>query len=163
MNPLKELLRQHKKAEKGGYSANDLRKAEEHINAIKDMTIDDPMGELNHQDPLSLRTLKREGSTSITLDSEAVMTILGEDEGTIVGQILQNDKRNKIVRRREVNSGICLFDQTEGNFKKGRTSAGGVKLVTSDGSDLVFTRFKNAVEKNGKPTLAFAALIDAPF
>jgi hypothetical protein len=65
-NPLKELLRQHKKAEKGGYGASDLRRAEEHINAIKDMKIDDPLEELLHQDPLSNRTstLKREGSTS---------------------------------------------------------------------------------------------------
>ncbi|KAF9653271.1 hypothetical protein BDM02DRAFT_3265521 [Thelephora ganbajun] len=148
-NPLKELLRQHKKAEKGGYSASDLRRAEEHINAIKDMKIGDPLEELLHQDPLSTRTniFGREESTSAILDSQAVMTILGEDEGTMVGQILQNDKHNKIVRRREVNSGIELFDQVEGSFKGSRTSAGGVELVAADTSDVVFMRFKNAVER----------------
>jgi len=153
-NPLKELLRQHKKAEKGGYSATDLRKAEEHINAIKDMKLDDPLGDLLQQDPLSIRTstFKREGSTSAVLDSQAVMTILGEDEGTAVGQILQNDKRNKIVRRREVKSGIELFGKTEGSYNEGRTSARGVKLVAADASDVAFMRFRNAVEGNGKRT-----------
>lgn len=164
VNPLKELLRQHKKAEKGGYGASDLRRAEEHINAIKDMKIDDPLGELLHQDPLSFRTgtFKREGSTSATLDSQAVMTILGEDEGTMVGQILQNDKRNKIVRRREVNYGIELFDQTEGNLE-GRTFTAGVKLATADASDVVFVRFKNAVENNGKLLFTFSAPIGNHF
>lgn len=151
-NPLKELLRQHRKAEKGGYSASYLRSAEEHVNAFKDMKIDDPLEELLHQDPLSIRTntLKREESTSAVLDSQAVMTILGEDEGTMVGQILQNDKRNKIVRRREVNTGIELFDQAERGFKEGRTSVGSVKLVTADASDAVFTRFRNVLERSGK-------------
>jgi hypothetical protein len=151
-NPLKELLKQHKKAEKGGYGASDLRRAEEHINAIKDMKIDGPLEEILHQDPLSIRTgtLKREESTSAILNSQAVMNILGEDEGTMVGQSLQNDKRNKIVRRREVNVGIELFDQAERSVKKGRALAGGVKLVTADASDAVFTRFRNAVEGDGK-------------
>ena len=151
-NPLKELLKQYKKAEKGGYSATDLRRAEEHINAIKDMKIDDPLGDLLDQDSLSNQTnaLKREGSTSAILDSQAVMTILGEDEGIMVGQILQNDKRNKIARRREVSSGIELFDQAEGSYKKDITSTGGVKLVTADASDVVFARFRNAVERGGK-------------
>jgi len=164
-NPLKELLRQHKKAEKGGYGASDLRRAEEHINAIKDMKIDDPLEELLHQDPLSIRTstLKREESTSAILDSQAVMTILGEDEGTMVGQILRDDKRNKIVRRREVNAGIELFDQAEGSFKKGRTLAGGVKLVTADASDAAFMRFRSAVERNGKDNFASTTIIGAPF
>ena len=154
VNPLKELLRQHKKAEKGGYSATDLRRAEEHINAIKDMKLDDPLGDLLQQDPLSIRTspFKREGSISAILDSQAVMTILGEDEGTMVGQILQNDKRNKIVRRRETKSGIELFGQAEGSYKEGGTSVGSVKLVTADASDVVFKRFRNAVEGNGKRT-----------
>ena len=151
-NPLKELLRQHKKAEKGGYSPSDLKRAEEHINAIKDMKIDDPLQGLSHQDPLSTRagSFKREGSTSAILDSQAVMTILGEDEGTMVGQILRDDKRNKIVRRRETNFGIELFDQTERSFNKGRPPAGGVKLVTADASDVIFVKFRNAVERNGK-------------
>ena len=165
VNPLKELLRQHKKAEKGGYGASDLRRAEEHINANKDMKIDDPLEELLHRDPLSNRTstLKREESTSAILDSQAVMTILGEDEGTMVGQILQNDKRNKTVRRREVNVGIELFDQAERCFTKGRTLAGGVKLVTADASDVVFVRFRNAVERNGKCELISTTLNNAPF
>lgn len=163
VNPLKELLKQHKKAEKGGYGASDLRRAEEHINAIKDMKIDDPLGELLHQNPSSFRTgsFRREGSISATLDSQAVMTILGEDEGAMVGQILQNDKRNKIMRRREINSGIELFDQAEGSFNKGRTSTGGVKLVTVDASDVVFTRFRNAVERNGKLVFISMALFVA--
>ena len=50
VNLLKELLKQHKRAEKGGYSATDLRKAEEHINAIKDMKIHDPPEEFMDQD-----------------------------------------------------------------------------------------------------------------
>ena len=164
-NPLKELLRQHKKAEKGGYGASDLRRAEEHINAIKDMKIDDPLEELLHRDPLSIRTstLKREESTSAILDSQAVMTILGEDEGTMVGQILQDDKRNKIVRRRKVNAGIELFDQAERSFKKDRTSAGGVKLVTADASDAAFTRFRSAVERNGKYNFTSTTITGAPF
>ena len=149
-NPLKELLKQHKRAEKGGYSASDLRRAEEHINAIKGMKIDDPLGELLDQDHLSTNTVKREGSTSAILDSQAVMTILGEDEGTAVGQILQNDKRNKFARRREVNFGIELFDQAERTFERGTTSGGVVKLITADASDAVFTRFRQAVERNGK-------------
>jgi hypothetical protein len=91
------------------------------------------------------------------------MTILGEDEGTMVGQILQNDKRNKIVRRREVNAGIELFDQAERSFKKGRTLAGGVMLVTADVSDTVFTRFRNAVERNGKCNFTSITLIWVPF
>ena len=163
-NPLKELLRQHKKAEKGGYSASDLRRAEEHINAIKDMKIDDPLEELSHQDPLSVHTgtLKREESTSAVLDNQAVMTILGEDEGTMVGQILQSDKRNKIARRREPNSGIELFDQNERSVK-GRTSEGGVKLVAADTSDVAFTRFRNAVERNGKRGFITTTLIGVPF
>jgi len=162
-NPLKELLRQHKKAEKGGYGASDLRRAEEHINAIKDMKIDDPLEELLRQDPLSIRTrtLKRGESTSAVLDSQAVMTILGEDEGTMVGQILQNDKRNKIARRRESNSGIELFDEAERSVKKGRTSERRVKLVTADVSDAVFTRFRNAIESNGKRGFTATPLISA--
>jgi hypothetical protein len=86
-NPLKELLRQHKRAEKGDYNAGDLRRAEEHNNAINDMKIDDALGELWHQDPLSFHTgtFKLDGSTSAAPDSQAVMTILGEDEGTMVG------------------------------------------------------------------------------
>ena len=160
-NPLKELLRQHKKAEKGGYSASDLQRAEEHINAIKEMKIDDPLGELLNQDPSLFRTgaFKRDASMSSNLDSEAVMTILGEDEGTMVGQILRSDKRNKIVRRRGVNSGIELFDQTEGGSRKGRRSIGGVKLVTADASDVLFTRFKNAVVKNGELIFSSTTLI----
>jgi hypothetical protein len=88
------------RAEKGGYSAGDLRRAEEHINAIKDTKIDDPLGGLLPQDPLLFctGTFKRDGSTSGALDSQAVIIILGEDEGTMVCQILQNDKRSKSVR-----------------------------------------------------------------
>ena len=160
VNPLKELLKQHKKAEKGGYSAKDLRRAEEHINAIKDMKIDDPVEGLLDQDPLSTHTsaLKREGSTS-ALDGQAVLDILGEDEGAMVGQILQNDKRNKVARRREVSSGIEVFDRTEGSLKKGRTSTGGsVKLVTADASDTVFKRFKSVVEGNGEPNFYISNL-----
>ena len=151
-NPLKELLRQHKKAERGGYSASDLQRAEEHINAIKDMKLNDPLGELLDQDHLSIRanTVKREESTPAVLDSQAVMTILGEGEGTVVGQILQNDKRNGYVRRREFNFGIELFDQAEMSSKRGMISGGGVKLITADASDVIFTRFRNAVERNGK-------------
>lgn len=160
VNPLKELLKQHKKAEKGGYGAADLRRAEEHINAMKDMKIDDPLDELSDQDHPSTQTsaLKREGSTSVILDSQAVMTILGEDEGTMVGQILQSDKRNKIVRRRDAIFGIELFDQVESGSKKGRTSAG-VKLMTVDASDVVFTRFRTVVERNGQCGFAYATFI----
>jgi hypothetical protein len=152
-NPLKELLKQYKKAEKGGYSATDLRRAEEYISAIKDMNIDDPLEEVLNRGPPSVRTstVKREESTSAILDSQAVMTILGEDEGAAVGQILRNDKRNK--RRREVNSGIELFEQAERSAGKGRTSAGSVKLITVDASDVVFTRFRNAAEGNGERNL----------
>jgi hypothetical protein len=152
VNPMKELLKQHKKAERGGYSAKDLRRAEEHISAIKDMKIDDPLEELLHQGPLSIRngTFLREGSTSATLDSQTVVNILGEDEGAMVGQILQNDKRNKAARRREVISGIELFDRAEGSAKKGRTFTASVKLVTADTSDVAFKRFKSVVERNGK-------------
>jgi len=151
-NPLKELLRQHKKAEKGGYSATHLRKAEQHINAIKDMKLDDSLEEFSNQDSPSIRTsiVKRGESTSAILDSRAVMTILGEDEGTVVGQILQNDKRNKLARRRETHSGIELFDRAERKSKKGRAPAKDVKLITADASDAVFTRFRSAVERNGK-------------
>ena len=150
-NPLKELLKQHKKAEKGGYSATDLQRAEEHINAIKDMKIDDSLEEFLGPVPLSTRAsaIKREESTSAILDNEAVMNILGEDEGTAVGQILQNDKRNNIVRRRELNLGIELFDQAERNFE-GVTLTGSAKMVTADASDVVFARFRNLVERNGK-------------
>lgn len=153
-NPLKELLKQHRKAEKGGYGANDLRRAEEHINAIKNMKIDDPLESL-HQDSPSTRAcaLKQEGSTSYILDNQAVMSVLGEDKGTMVGRILQDDKRNKITRRREVNPGIELFDRDEGCFKKSRTPAGGVKLVMADASDVVFRRFKNLVEMNDVPAV----------
>lgn len=159
-NPLKELLRQHKRAEKGGYGAGDLRRAEDHINAIKDMKIDDSFGGLLDQDPISFPT----GSTSGTLDSRAVMTILGEDEGTIVGQILQNDKRNRSVRRRVVNSGIELFDRTDGGFKKARASTRGVNLVIVDTSDGVFTRFKKATANNGASILASSITpFDDPF
>ena len=154
-NPLKELLRQHRKAEKGGYGTNDLRRAEEHINAIKNMKIDDP-SEPSHQDSPSIRAraLEQEGSTSASLDSQAVMSMLGTDKGTMVGRILQDDKRNKIARRREVNPGIELFDRAEGYPKKSGTPAGGAKLVTADASDVVFKRFKNLVEMNGKFTCA---------
>jgi hypothetical protein len=150
-NPLKELLKQHKKAEKGGYSATDLQRAEEHINAIKDMKIDDSLEEFLGPDPLSTRAsaIKRDSSSSAILDNEAVVNILGEDEGTAVGQILQNDKRNNIVRRRELNLGIELFDQAERNFK-GVTLTGSVKLITADASDVVFARFRDLVERNGK-------------
>ena len=82
------------------------------------------------------------------------MTILGEDEGTTVGQILQNDKRNKIARRREVSTGIELFDQAERSLWKGKASMGGVKLVAADASDAVFVRFKNVVERNGERDFA---------
>ena len=152
VNPLRELLKQHKKAEKGGYSATDLQRAEEHINAIKDMKIDDSLEEFPNQDTLSIRTniVKRGESTSAILDNQAVVTILGEDEGTVVGQILQNDKRNKLARRRETKSGINLFDHTERNSMKGRAPVKDVKLITADASDVVFTRFRNAVERNGK-------------
>ena len=165
LNPLKELLRQHNKAEKGGYSAVDLRRAEEHINGIRDMKIDDPLGELSGQDPLSFRTgpFNQEGSTSAILDSQAVMTILGEDEGAMVGQILRTDKRNKIVKRRQVNSGIELFDHAEGSSGRGQTSVGSVKLITADASDVVFARFKRVVEKNGKLIFIFSTLIGTPF
>ena len=151
-NPLKELLKQHNRAEKGGYSATDLRRAEEHINAIKDMKIDDPLTEFLDQDPPPTRTntVKREGSTSAVLDSQTVLTILGEDKGGAVGRILQSDQRNKVVRQRKAHSGIDLFDQAERSFKKGRSSAEGVRLVTANVSDVVFTRFRNAVERNGK-------------
>lgn len=151
-NPLKELLKEHNKAEKGGYSATDLRRAEEHINAIKDMKIDDPSTEFLDQDPPPTRTntVKREGSMSAVLDSQTVLTILGEDKGGAVGRILQSDQRNKVVRQRKAHSGIDLFDQAERSFRKGRSSAEGVKLVTADVSDVVFTRFRNAVERNGK-------------
>ena len=151
-NPLKDLLRQHKKAEKGGYSATDLRKAEEHINAIKDMKLDDSLEDFPNQETLSIRTniVRRGESTSAILDSQAVMTILGEDEGTAVGQILQNDKRNKLMRRRETHSGIELFDHTERSSKMGRALAKDVKLITVDASDVVFRRFRNAVERNGE-------------
>ena len=165
VNPLKELLRQHKRAEKGGYSAGHLRRAEEHINAINGMRIDDPLEELLQQNPLSFRTgtFKQGGLASAALDSQAVMTILGEDEGTIVGQILQNDKRTKSARRREVNSGIELFDQTDGSFKKGRTPMRGVNLVIVDASDGVFTRFKRAMMNNGGPVLTSTTARDDPF
>ena len=160
-NPLKELLRQHRKAEKGGYGASDLRKAEEHINSIKDMKIVDPTEGLLDEDSLSLRTgaLKRGESTSAILDNQAVVTILGEDKGAMVDQILQKDKRIKTARRREPDSGIELFDQTEGSHKKGRSSTAGVKLVTADASDVVFKRFRNAVERNSKRCFHFGTLI----
>jgi len=161
-NPLRELLRQHNKAEKGGYSATDLRRAEEHINSIKDMKIDDPLEELPNQDTLSIRTsiVKRGESTAAILDSQAVVTILGEDEGMVVGQILQNDKRNKLARRRGTNSGIGLFDHAERN-SKGRAPVKDVKLITVDASDVVFTRFRNTVERNGKRD--YVASICTPF
>ena len=164
-NPLKELLRQHKKAEKGVYSASDLRRAEEHINGIKDMKIDDPLEGLLNQDSQSIRTstLKQGESTSTILDSQAAMTILGEDEETTVGRILQNNKRNRIARRREVSTGIELFDQAEGSSRKGKASIGNVKLVTADASDAVFVRFRNAVERNGECCFASPAPIDADF
>jgi len=151
-NPLRELMRQHNKAEKGGYSATDLQRAEEHINSIKDMKIDDLLEEFPNQDTLSVRTsiVKRGESTAAILDSQAVVTILGEDEGMVVGQILQNDKRNKLARRRGTNSGIELFDHAERNSKKGRAPVKDVKLITADASDAVFARFRNAVERNGK-------------
>ena len=163
-NPLKELLRQHRKAEKGGYGASDLRKAEEHINSIKDMKIVDPTEGLLDEDSLSLRTgaLKRGESTSAILDNQAVVTILGEDKGAMVDQILQKDKRIKTARRREPDSGIELFDQTEGSHKKGRSSTAGVKLVTADASDVVFKRFRNAVESNSKRCFHFGTLIGGP-
>ena len=164
-NPLRELLRQHKKAEKGGYSTTDLRRAEEHINAIKDMKIDDPVEEFPNQDTLSIRTsiVKQGGSTSALLDSQAVVTILGEDEGAVVGQILQNDKRNKLARRRETKSGIELFNHAEGNSKKGRAPVKDVKLITADASDAVFTRFRNAAERNGESEFHIRASIGALF
>jgi hypothetical protein len=156
-NPLKELLKQHRKAEKGGYGASDLRKAEEHINSVKDLKIIDPMEGLSDDDSLSFRTgaLKRGESTSAILDNQAVVTILGEDKGAMVDQILQKDKRNKSVRRRETDSGIELFDQAEGSHKKGRSSTAGVKLVTVDASDVVFKRFRNAVERSSKCCFRF--------
>ena len=124
---------------------------------MKDMKIDDPL-----ERPQDIATLKREGSTSAILDRQAVMTILGEDEGTVVSQILRDDKRNKIVRRREVSSGIELFDQTEGSLKK-RTSTARLKFATTDASDVVFTRFKNAVDKHGTLIFICSTLIGDPF
>ena len=152
VNPLRELLRQHNKAEKGGYGAIDLRRAEEHINSIKEMKIDDPLEEFQNQNTLSVRTsiVKKGESTAAILDSQAVVTILGKDEGVVVGQILQNDQRNNLARRRGVNSGIDLFDHAGGNSKKGRVLVKDVKLITADASDAVFTRFRDAVERKGK-------------
>ena len=149
------LIKTPKKAEKGGYGASDLRRAEENINAIEDMKIDDPLEELLRQDPLSIRTrtLKRGESTSAVLDSQAVMTILGPVSTT--SETKSRGGENLIP----VSS--CSMKPRGASRRAGVRR--GVKFVTADVSDAAFTRFTRLCEsRNTKRVIRAPSLCPHP-